>query len=314
MTIARVSTFTGYQNASSDLLRAQARQFEAQAQVSSGKRANDLKGFGPDADILTAARTVQSRVTTFIDNAKTLASRLETQDLALSRTAEVVGSAREAVASSIAAGRAPTLMKELDSWFASAAQTMNMKHDGRHLFAGTQVDNKPVTIDNLDALVALAPAGPVDAVFVNDNSPPMSRLDESTTAVSGFLASNIGTEFFEILRDIKVYHDDPLTGPLTGPLQPAQEQFLRDQLVRLDGAHRGAIQVTAENGLLQNRVQDALEAQEARSVTLDGFLGEVTDVDMAEAATRLQAAQAALQASAFALQSMQKMSLLDLLR
>ena len=314
MTITRVSTYTGYQNASADLLRAQARQFEAQAQVSTGRRASDLQGFGPDADILTAARTVQSRVNTFIDNAKTLSARLETQDLALSRTSEVVGSAREAVASAVGSGRAPTLMKELDSWFASAVQSLNMKHDGRHLFSGTQVDTKPVSVDTLAGLVAAAPTGPVTAVFQNDASAPMSRLDESTTAVSGFLADKVGAEFFEILRDIKLYNDDPLTGPLDGPLNMQQEVYLKSQLARLDQAHRGTIQFASENGLLQNRVQDAMEAQEARSVTLEGFLGEVTDVDMAEAATRLQAAQAALQASAFALQSLQKMSLLDLLR
>lgn len=314
MTITRVSTYTGYQNASADLLRAQSRQFEAQGQVSTGRRASDLQGFGPDADILTAARTVQSRVNTFIDNAKTLTARLETQDLALTRTTEVIGSAREAVASAIASGRAPTLMKELDNWFSSAGQALNMKHDGRHLFGGTQVDTKPVMIDSLAELVAAVPAGPVDAVFLNDNSAPMSRLDESTTAVSGFLASDVGAEFFEILRDIKLYHDDPATGPLDGPLSADKEAYLRTQLVRLDEANRNAIQVTSENGLLQNRVQDAMDAQQARSVTLEGFLGEVTDVDMAEAATRLTAAQAALQASAFALQSLQKMSLLDLLR
>jgi flagellar hook-associated protein 3 FlgL len=61
-------------------------------------------------------------------------------------------------------------------------------------------------------------------------------------------------------------------------------------------------------------VESAIQAQQARSVTLEGFLGEITDVDMAEAFTRLEQAQTALQASAFALQSLQKMSLLDLLR
>ena len=308
MSLNRVSTFNALQSASFELLRAQSRQVQAQAEVATGKKATDLKGFGNQADVLTAARTVQARVETFIDNGKALAARLETQNLALERVGESVGGARQAIAEAIASGRGPTLMQELGSWLASATQSLNMKHDGRYLFSGSNTDDAPAVIDNLDDLWALG----VPAAFQNDQAPPKSRLDESTTAQSGFLADAVGTEFYTILYDIKVYHET--VAPLDGPLTPADDAFLRTQMGRLETAHGNSLEVTAQNGLLQNRVEHAIKAQQARSVTLAGFIGDVTDVDMAEAFTKLEQAQTALQASAYALQSLQSMSLLQLLK
>ena len=309
MTANRVGSMNSMQNASFELLRAQARQVKAQTEVATGKRATDLQGFGKTADVLTAARTVHQRVNTFLDNAKSLSARLETQNLAMEQLSHSADGARQAVGSAVAAGRAPTLMKELDSWLASAAQAMNMKHDGRYLFSGSKAEEIPVVVDNLSDLAA----GPVTAAFDNDQAPQKSRLDESTVATSGFLADDMGSELFTVLRDIQLYHANPATGPLDGALTPAQEDFLKTQMGRLRDAHEGAIEVTAENGLLQNRVATAMDAQETRATTLEGFLGELTDVDMAEAFTRLEQAQSALQASAYALSTLQKMSLLDLL-
>jgi flagellar hook-associated protein 3 FlgL len=310
MTINRVGSYNALQSASFELLRAQSRQVQAQQEVATGKKASDLRGFGTQADVLTAARTVQARVETFIDNGKALSARLESQNLALERVSESINGARQAVGSAISAGRGPTLMKELESWLASTSQSLNMKHDGRYMFSGSNTDDLPVSISNLADLQTLG----VAAAFHNDSAPPKSRLDESTTAISGFLADDVGTEFFTILRDIQVYHSTVGLGPLDGPLNAAQETFLRTQLGRLEAAHGESLEVTAQNGLLQNRVESAIQAQQARSVTLEGFLGEITDVDMAEAFTRLEQAQTALQASAYALQSLQKMSLLELLR
>ena len=310
MTINRVGSYNALQGASFELLRAQSRHVKAQAEVATGKKASDLQGFGDKADMLTAARTVQARVETFIDNGRTLAARLESQNLGLERVSEAVTGTRQAIFEAIAAGGGPTLMQELESWLASTTQSLNMKHDGRYMFSGSNTDDVPVTIDNLDDLQTFG----VAAAFQNDAAPPKSRLDESTTAVSGFLADAVGTEFYTILRDIKVYHETVGLGPLDGPLNPAQDAFLRTQLGRLDTAHGNSLEVTAQNGMLQNRVEDALRAQEARAITITGFIGDITDVDIAEAFTRLEQAQTALQASAFALQSLQSMSLLDLLQ
>ena len=310
MSMNRVGSYNSMSNASFELIRAQARQVKAQQEVATGKRASDLEGFGRQADTLTATRTVHQRVNTFIDNAKALSARLETQNIALEQFGDAADGARQAVSTALAAGSGPTLMQELNSWFGAAAQALNMEHDGRYLFSGSNTDDRPVAVNDLTALAA----GTVAAAFQNDQAPPKSRLDESTVATSGFLADDTGAELFAIFRDIQQYHANPATGPLDGKLTDAQADFLRVQVDRLRTAHTNAVTVTAENGMLQNRVELALDAQETRATTLEGFLGDLTDVDMAEAFTRLEQAQASLQASAYALNTLQSMSLLNLMQ
>jgi flagellar hook-associated protein 3 FlgL len=305
----RVSTSFAMKAATAEFLRSQLRQVEAQRQVSTGKKATDLRGFGRDATTLTAARTVQARVDAFLENSKSLVTRLDTQNLALDRLRGVADSARAAVGTAISSGRADTLMIELNNWFGQAAQALNTTHDGNQLFSGGRIDVKAVQVGDLAGLAALPTVG--DA-FHNDRSAPSSRLDESTTAVSGFLADEVATEFFTILRDIQNYHAGP-SGPLNGQLTDAQSTFLEGKLSALGKAHEGLINKTAENGLMQRRVDDAVEAQSRRASTLTGLIAGVSEVDMADALTRLEQAQMGLQAAAYAINALKSSSLLDLL-
>ena len=306
----RISTAFAMQSATSEFLRAQMRQVEAQQQVSTGKRATDMKGYNRDATTLVAARTVQTRVEGFLDNAITLSARLDTQNLAFERLGEIAGEARSTVASAIASGRAQTLMVELNSWLGQAGQALNTKHDGSFVFSGGRVDVAPVAVSDLAALAALPTAG--DA-FQNENAQTVSRLDESTTAVSGFLADEVGEPLFTLLRDIQIYHAGP-NGPLNGNLTGAQSAFLESKLAAFSAAQQGITVTTAENGMIQKRVDDAVKTQESRSVQMEGFISDIAEVDMAEAITRLQQAQAALQASAYTMNVLRTTTLLDLLK
>ena len=305
----RVSTSFAMKMATSDFLRAQIRQVEAQEHVASGKKASSLKGYGRDATTLTAARTIQARVETFIDNSHMLVGKLQSQNLALDRFREVIDNVRSTVASGVAAGRADTMMIELNGWVSQAAQALNTKHEGSQLFSGGRIDTRSVEPGTLAELAALPT---VADAFANDDSIPTSRLDESTVAPSGFLASDVGTEFFTIMREIQEYHTGP-SGPLNGTLTPAQATFLQDKLAEIGIAHDNATGKAAENGLIQRRVEDAVETQQARAVSLKGFIADVADVDMAEALSRLQQAQVGLQAAAYAINALKSSSLLQLL-
>ena len=68
------------------------------------------------------------------------------------------------------------------------------------------------------------------------------------------------------------------------------------------------------NGVTQKRFESATTDLSNQADTLTIMVGGVTDVDMAEAVTRLQAAQLAVQASAQVFSSLQQSSLLNVLR
>ena len=81
--MTRVSTYGNYQSALLDLMSAQSRAEIAQKKVNTQKNATDLIGFGRGSETVSALKSSQTRIQSFIDTNKTVAARLETQDLAM---------------------------------------------------------------------------------------------------------------------------------------------------------------------------------------------------------------------------------------
>ncbi|MDP1736878.1 MAG: flagellin [Caulobacter sp.] len=305
----RVATGNSYSSVLNDLMRAQVRQQDASAQVSSGKVAGDLKGFARQAETLLATRSIQTKVEGFLSQGLTLTSKLQSQEQAMTQATDASRGARQAVAEALATGRGEALMSELSSWFSSASDSLNARFGGRYLFAGGQVDTPPVSAG---ALADLTTQPTVASFFQNDNLVPASQLDESTTIQSGFLADQLGTGLFDAFRQVQDFVD--VNGDFTGQLTTAQSSFLEGMLDDFDAAANDLTDATARNGLIQNRVDKTMDAQEARRAMLEGMVGGITDVDMAEAISRLQQAQTTVEASAQVFRSLSDSSLLNLLR
>ncbi len=305
----RISTQAAQQASLLNILNAQSRQTSAQVQVATGKVASDLKGYGAHADTLTAVRSLDARMTTHIDNAKALSSTLTVQDGALTQAADAAQGARQAIAEAIATGSTEGLMAALQGKLAQAVDAMNTEYQGRYLFAGGQSSTRPVTAVNLSDLpVPLSTA----AFFANDQLPASSRLDDNTVVTTGFLASDLGVPLFDALKAVQVLHAGG-SGPLSGSLTPAQTTALQGVLTSLDTAWDGLNQAVAQNGVMQNRVSTTQKALTDRQTALTAVLGDMTEVDMADAVSRLQLAQTALQASTQAFSVLHGSTLLDLL-
>ena len=308
--MTRVSTFGNYQSALLNLMSAQSRGLEAQKRLSTEKIADDLSGYGRGAETLTALKSAQSRITGFIQTGEAVAARMTTQALAFDRVAGGADGARQAIAEAIAAGRADGLMLEMQSYFQTAQDGLNAKHQGRYLFAGGDTQNQPVTVDTLADLAA---APDVASVFANDELATVSRLDENATLQTGFLADDVGTELFQIFRDIQEYHTGP-NGPIDGQIDDATRDFLTTQLGRLRDAHNNITNEAARSGAIQARVDSILTSHDNQKISLQELIGDRTDADPAQAVTDLQMAQFSIQASAQVISQLQSTSLLNLLR
>lgn len=308
--MTRISTAGNYQSALLNLMAAQTRQQDAQNRISTQKVATDLTGFGRGAENLTALKGAQSRIQGFLDTGEVVAARLESQDLALNQIADAIGEARAAIGNVLASDSANVLMLELQGQFQTVQNGLNARHQGGYLFAGADTTNPPVAVATL---VELAAAPDVASTFGNDTLTPVSRLAESTSVETGYLASDVGTDIFQIFRDIQNYHTGP-SGPLTGKPTEAQKTFLTTQLARLDAARTGVTEVTSRNGSLQKRVETLNTSHVAQITSLDALVAQKTDADLAQAVTDLQLSQVAVQASAQVISQLSQVSLLNFLR
>ncbi len=231
--------------------------------------------------------------------------------------------AREAIATSLAAGRIDNLMVELGLNYQSVQGGLNAEHQGSYLFAGGQGDVAPATAGTM---AALATAPSTASTFANDTLKQKSRIDEKTTVETGFLASEIGGPLTEVFRNIQAFQNGtPVTvggvtytptgpGTLTGQPNADITAFLNAQMGELDKANAGLTNQTAKNGLMQNHVESALESQEGQKTALQKMMQDKSGYDPARAITDLQMAQVAIEASAQIINSLKNTSLLNLLR
>ena len=305
--MTRVSTFGNYESALANLMFAQTRANEAQGRVSTQKVATSLTGFGRQSETLTALKSTQSRIQGFMDTATAAGERLSAQDLAFNRIADGAGGARQAIADALAAGRLDGLMLEVEGQFQMVQGGLNAKHQGRYLFAGGNVETAPVDVMTLADLAAV-PA--VADVFSNDTLKHRSRVDEGTVLETGALADEVGTEIFQIFKDIQTYHQ---ATPLNGTISDATRDFLTDILKRLDAGRETVTDTAARNGSMQNRVDAIVASQTDQMTALNAVLAGKTDADMAQAITDLQLSQVAIQAAAQVVNQLRSVSLLNFL-
>lgn len=307
--MSRVSTSHSYSVVLRDLMRATNSQETAQGQVSSGRLGDSLRAFAPQVEQLIAANSVKARVEGYLEQGKLITSRLEAQDLALRSTADSADAARNTLAEALASDRGDAIMGELQGHFLTAAESLNTQQGGRYLFAGAQVNTRPVNATRLSDLTA-APA--VADLFLNDQLKPVSRLDDNVTIESGFLAADEGTDLFEAFKEVQAYVE--ANGAFSSPLSTAQKTFLEGMLPKFDAANKALTDSAALNGANQVRVENSLIQHDDRVTLLKGEISDISEVDMAEAISRLEQAQTALQASAQVFATLRGSSLLELLR
>lgn len=310
--MTRVSTVGNYSSVLANLMAAQQRQIQAGETYSTQKNGTDLKAYARNAEMLTAMRSIDTRVGGYIDQNKQIADKLTTQDFAFGQISDSTAATKQAITDALASGRGDTLMLELESQMRNTVQALNSRYGGKYLFSGGQIDTLPVTATNMASLTD--PATPaVSDFFKNDQFITQAKVDDATTVNTGFLASDVGTNLLQAYKDMQAFQEGP-DGPFNGTLTPNQEAFLQSQLDSWDKLHSDSINVAARNGMLQSRVESVAGDLDARQTSLKGMMGDITDADMAQAATNLQQAQLAVQAATQVFLALKESSLLNVLQ
>ena len=308
--VTRVTTPGNYSAVLANLLQAQQRQMAAGDKVATQKNGSDLKDYARSSELLTAMRTVQTRLGVFQDQNQLISDKLQTQDTALVRVADAAQSVRQLIAEALASGRVDTLVEDMQAQLRNAVEGMNARYGGKYLFAGGQVDTQPVTVSGLSDLT---PPAVVANMFKNDQFKVAAKLDEATSITTGILANDIGTA---MLTMFQTFQNEEVngSGPFQAQMTAAQKTFLEGQLAGWEQVRVDVTNVAAHNGLNQKRMETVAADLTTRQNSLAGMVGGITDADMAEATAQLQQAQFSVQAAAHVFQALQESSLLNILK
>jgi len=307
--VTRVTTPGNYSAVLANLLAAQKRQMDAGDKLSTQRNGDDLKDYARQSELLTAMRSVQQRLDVYKDQNTLIADKLSTQDTGLSRVADAAQQVRQIMAEALASGRVDTLVEDIQAQMNNAVEGMNTRYGGKYVFAGGQVDTRPVTATTLTDLTA---GPPIASFFKNDTFPVRAKLDESTTVTTGVLASDVGTNMLTAFQTFQAFNQGG-SGPFTGAMTTAQKTFLEGQLNGWDQIRSDVTIVAAHNGANQKRVETVGADLATRANSLAGMVGDITDADMGEAASALEQAKLAVQSAAYVFQSLQQSSLINFL-
>lgn len=289
------------------MLRIQERTADTQRQISTGYKSENYAGLGSDAGALLGAQSLLSRIDTQKSLANEVKTRLDFTEGALDNAASVTQNLRDQILKVLSTGDGTGLMIQADSAFSQFSAAMNQQFNGQYLFAGGGIDTAPVTVASLTDLMALPSAA--DA-FNNGTLQSQAVLEDGATFTYGARANEVGTSMMTAIKDIAEFNAG-VDGPFAAELTPAQRAFLEGQLATLSAAQGEVQTAVSSNGIAQARLEDIVQRQDAQKVLLKTFIGDAQDADMAEAISRLNQDQVALQAAYKMLGDLGQTSLLD---
>jgi len=306
----RVTTAGSYASMIANLKAAQAAQLAAGNKLSTQRNGDSLKAYAGSAELLTGLRTTQTQLTTYQDKSQALASKLDAQNTGLTRVSDAATQIRQLMTEALASGRADTLVSDIQGQMSSAVAGLNTQYDGKYLFAGGQVNTKPVTATSLSDLTASGVT--VADVFKNDDYTVTAKVDDATTLSTGFKADDVGTDMMAALQAFQAFNEGP-NGPFKGELTAAQQSFLEGQLSNWSTIGQNLNLSVARNGSNQARVESVASDLEARQTSVTTMIGGITDADLAQASAELEQAQLSVQSAAYVFNAFKQSSLIDFL-
>ena len=184
-------------------------------------------------------------------------------------------------------------MTTLQGYFAQAVQILNSKDANGYIFAGDNNQTPPVTVTDLASLGSI---GSVSNAFNNGSVKTSVRIGDNQTVQVGLLASDIGTQLFSLFQQVQQF-DSGVSGPFDAKTSASQQSFLEGTIQTAGDAAANVNAEAAGNGIRYKLVQDSISQLQSTSTVYKGFVSNLQDVDVAEALSKLQQNQVALQAA-----------------
>jgi flagellar hook-associated protein 3 FlgL len=312
MSITRISTTaqTAYmlaqiQNAGNALDK-------VQEQIASGKNASTYAGFGDQAQVLTATISANARNDAYTSATKFAVTQTDLQDTQLASLSSLATSLKKAISDAVANNDGTTLMSQAQSIFDQASAILNSKDaNGDYIYSGGKTDVPPITVGSLAGLVPLAG---VSNAFANGNLQKSVQVADGVTVSYGLTASDVATGLMQALKDIADF-DAGGTGNFNAAtsLTAAQNTFLTNAIGQATNVYTGLNATAAANGYVSNRLTDAQDQQSSMNTLYKGFVSDIQDTNMAQAATQLSLSQTQLQAALQVTAGLHQLTLLNFL-
>jgi flagellar hook-associated protein 3 FlgL len=283
-----------------------------QQQIASGDNATTYAGFGTQAQSLTATLSANARNDAYTTATSLASTQVSLQDTQLTSLSGLASQLQTAISNSVANNDPSTLMTQAQSIFSQAQSILNSKDsNGNYIFGGGNSTNPPVTVSSLSDLAALTPPA---TPFANGTFKTSVQVADGQSVTYGITASDIGSGLMQELQSLAQFDQGP-SGNLDNStsLSSAQSSYLTGAIATASSTANALNTATAANGYVANQLSDAQTQQSSMTTLYKGFISNVQDTNMAQAATQLSLNQTQLQAALQVTAGLNQLSLLNFL-
>jgi len=285
---------------------------KVQEQIASGKNASTYAGFGDQAQVLTATISARSRNDAYTNATKFAVTQTDLQDTQLASLSSLTAALKKAISDAVSNNDATTLMSQAQSIFDQASAILNSKDaNGDYIYSGGKTDVAPITAGTLAAFQAMPG---VSNLFANGTMKKSVQVADGVTVSYGLTASDVATGLMQALKDIA---DFDATGAgnfnAANSLTAAQSNYLTGAISQINAVSSNLNAATAANGYVYNRLSDAQDQQSSMTTLYKGFVSDIQDTNMAQAATQLSLNQTQLHAALQVTAGLHQLTLLNFL-
>ena len=277
----------------------------ANMQQASGLKSEDFRGYGASATntMLNVQREIE-QAGTWALAATNVGYRVETMYSAVGNCVSGMTELRAAISDFNSSQHTQALLDKANSIKTSLLTQMNAQYNGLHVFSGSMTDTAPV-----DGSLIVGGAAVNTAYYQGNNDTLSVRVSGDQVVSYGVTADN--SAFEKALRAVQTVIDEITANP------NAIGQTIKDLI---GPAFDLANEATNELGNLQQNISasgsvlaSAAKQQTTAITLLQQSLGDVKNVDVAEAKLRILTLETQLQASFSAIGDIAKMSIVNYL-
>lgn len=285
--MTRVATIPLQRTMADAIQRSQEKLAVTQTQLSTGKKANTFADLGTEAVRNLSAHSMLSRQEAQSTVSKRVGTTLSLYQANLEGIDKATTDLRSSLMNAVGTGDTAGLQEAIQTAFDQFRTSLNSAEGGTPLFAGSQTDQTPFSVDTLaDAAVT-----PGSAAFHDDSVRSTARVADGVDVSYGIGASEIGANLYEAFRTLGG------AGAIGTPATTAQMTAIKQAVSQLDTGLGDLRAVNAENGRKQNQVDTLTSRGEDRALVLKNVIQDNEDADLGQVAIDLSQNQAVLQAS-----------------
>ena len=312
MSIDRIATAQQSQYFLSQIENASSALNVTQQQIASGNNATTYAGFGTQTQVLQATMSANARNSAYQTATSLAITQADVQDTQLTSLSSLTTQLNTAISTAISSNDPSTLMSQVQSIFSQATAILNSQDaNGAYIYGGGNDSTPPVSVSSLSQLASL---GSVSSAFANGNDLKSVQVADGQSITYGVTASSVATGLMQELQNIAQF-DQGTNGNFSGSLNLSgtQNTFLTGELSAISGVASNLNNATAQNGDNYSALQNAQSQQSTMATLYSGFISNIQDTNMAQAATQLSLDQTQLQAALQVTASLNKLSLLNYL-